>query len=212
MKRTEEERKALKAAQGRRDRLKNKERIVAQQRAWYVANKDKVGIRVKEWSQTNKELRNVYSRTYSAKHPDRVVKSRATYWERNQERLKERSRKNNSKLKSDVISKYGGKCAACGFKDMAGLSIDHINGGGSKERRTLSGRTLYARLRREAEIRADLRVLCMTCQWMARTYGSDFTKWPKQKEQESEVRTVFSWTANGTPIDVESAWQTEVKV
>lgn len=52
-----------------------------------------------------------------------------------------RYRKSNETLKIEVLTHYGkGKCACvvCGENRLACLSIDHINGGGSKHRKSIS--------------------------------------------------------------------------
>jgi len=38
-------------------------------------------------------------------------------------------------VRREVIEHYGGKCECCGEEHMEFLSIDHVKGGGTKERR-----------------------------------------------------------------------------
>lgn len=70
-----------------------------------------------------------------------------------------------------LLEKYGGEppsCARCGFADVRALTLDHVNGGGSAERKALgNGAPFYRRLLREPR-RRDLQVLCMNCQWIKR--------------------------------------------
>src|SRR5262249_34066577 len=67
------------------------------------------------------------------------------------------------KLRDEVLDRYGGCCACCGESCKDFLTIDHINGGGSRERRTFKkGYSWYLYLRK-AELRADLRVFCANC-------------------------------------------------
>jgi hypothetical protein len=72
------------------------------------------------------------------------------------------SRKSRNKLKNLVISFYGGKCKICGEKDIRVLSLDHINGGGTKHRRDLGsgGRKIYYALKREG-FPTGFQVLCL---------------------------------------------------
>jgi hypothetical protein len=65
------------------------------------------------------------------------------------------------RYKDAVFAKYGTSCACCGETEPLFLSIDHINGGGTVERRTL-GRDQYIALA-QGPLRDDLRVLCHNC-------------------------------------------------
>lgn len=76
-------------------------------------------------------------KVYRAKNK---IKLRATrvIWE---QKTKEHRRKYvNSKyreLKDKVIDHYGGKCVICGFDNKLALCIDHVNGNGLKERKSI---------------------------------------------------------------------------
>jgi 5-methylcytosine-specific restriction endonuclease McrA len=69
-----------------------------------------------------------------------------------------------AKLRLDVLSAYGGKCAVCGIKNPQYLTIDHIDNNGAEHKRTLFGaantsQRLYAWLRRN-EYPPGFQVLC----------------------------------------------------
>jgi hypothetical protein len=73
----------------------------------------------------------------------------------------------NQKLRIEVIGKYSNgsfMCACCGESNMKFLTIDHINGGGNKERKELKklGTAFYTslRLRKYPE---GYQVLCFNC-------------------------------------------------
>lgn len=79
-------------------------------------------------SQTESAIR---SRKLYNDHPDWFKRYRQVAWLR---------------LKKEVIGFYGGVCACCGITNLAVLSIDHINGGGSchnKELKEQGGRFNY---------------------------------------------------------------------
>ena len=42
-------------------------------------------------------------------------------------------------MRSKVLEVLGNKCIKCGFSDSRALQVDHINGGGHKERLNLGG-------------------------------------------------------------------------
>lgn len=84
------------------------------------------------------------------------------YWnngakEKQQERLK--------KQKLIVYEHYGNKCSCCNEKEIAFLSIDHINGGGNKHRKKISksSKTLPYRWIISNNFPETLQLLCMNC-------------------------------------------------
>lgn len=86
----------------------------------------------------------------------------------------EKRRAEQQRVKVEVIEAYGGHCACCDAGYVPHLTLDHVNGGGSAERKQAGcGRAIYRRLRRE--LRAGLapdpayQVLCWNCN-MAKHY------------------------------------------
>jgi hypothetical protein len=82
----------------------------------------------------------------------------------------ERYRAQKQKLKMKVLKHYGGdppKCARCGIKDPRVLTIDHINGGGNRQRKDLHawGHRFYYWLKRNG-YPSGFQVLCMNCQFI----------------------------------------------
>lgn len=73
------------------------------------------------------------------------------------------SAENRSRIKVEVINRYGGFCACCGETMIGFLTIDHINNDG-KERRAEEGigSAIYVKLRNRP-LDPTLRVLCMNC-------------------------------------------------
>lgn len=95
---------------------------------------------------TKKEHKN-WLKKYKNKHP---------------EKLRETSRKYAFRLRSEVIEKYGGKCVGCGFSDLRALQIDHVDGGGTQERKKMSNKMLLHKLKREP-INKKYQILCANC-------------------------------------------------
>lgn len=73
--------------------------------------------RAKTYRDSNRELVNLRNRERHHKNP---------------ELFRERSRKTNAELRRRVFDHYGWKCKCCGEAQPEFLTIDHINGGGSK--------------------------------------------------------------------------------
>lgn len=67
-----------------------------------------------------------------------------------------------------AIQSLGGKCARCECTDWRVLQIDHVNGGGTRERREHPGTiSLYKRVVRDAAS-GRYQLLCANCNWIKR--------------------------------------------
>lgn len=97
------------------------------------------------------------------------------------ERLITKQREVRDTKKFNAFQAYGGfVCACCGERMEKFLSIDHINGDGSKHRRQQgNGAMLYSWLARH-QFPAGFQVLCMNCNWGRRYTGVC----PHQQEEE----------------------------
>ena len=73
-----------------------------------------------------------------------------------------------SKLKLFEI--LGSECVRCGFLDERALQFDHINGGGSKERKEFKGKKeIYEYYAKNPKLaKKTLQVLCANCNWIKR--------------------------------------------
>ena len=80
------------------------------------------------------------------------------------------NRKLKQKIKHEIMTYYSNGqpvCQKCGETDIRCLSIDHLNGGGTKHRKTLgrSSDSLYRWLRKN-NYPKEYQVLCMNCQFI----------------------------------------------
>lgn len=99
-------------------------------------------------------------------HPDRVKKwARLNYWKAKEKRIE---------LKKAVLTYYGkGKlaCVVCGENRLACLSIDHIDGSGAKQRRSIlktgKGNGFYYWIKKN-NYPDGFQTLCMNCNWVKR--------------------------------------------
>lgn len=77
--------------------------------------------------------------------------------------------KYNDKLRRKTIEVLGGKCAKCGITDSRVLQIDHINGGGCRQKRTTSNTTWYRQIVKDPEsAKVVYQILCANCNWIKR--------------------------------------------
>lgn len=125
---------------------------------------------VSRWRANNpervKELRKKDNALYLKKRtPEQkaLAVARTREWVKaNPERAKANSDAYRLKVRLEVFEAYGGKCACCGETASQFLTIDHINGGGSKHRKSLS-RNFYMWLRANDFPKDGFRILCMNC-------------------------------------------------
>lgn len=85
------------------------------------------------------------------------------YRNKNKEILARNQKQKRLDLKIEILNKIGrGKCAICGDKNLAHLTIDHINGNGSLERKKYGkGFNFYFAIKKGRVKNLDnLRVLC----------------------------------------------------
>jgi hypothetical protein len=96
---------------------KNKDHLKQIGRDWREANKDKIHKNVNKWRKNNK---------------DRVNKNSA-----------KSAHKRAKEVRLEILQLLGNKCSVCGFSDHRALQVDHIHGGGQKERKQFSNYFVY---------------------------------------------------------------------
>ena len=69
----------------------------------------------------------------------------------------------NRMLREEVITVYGAKCACCGETTREFLTIDHIEGGGGKHRKSLQGTYFYRWLKNAGFPKDKFQLLCYNC-------------------------------------------------
>lgn len=111
-----------------------------------------------EWNRKNKEKRRLIALRHYHKHKQKYINQAREYrW----------------KLKRQTLKSYGGKCACCGEKQIEFLAIDHVNGGGNKERRknrTIQSHKFYFWLRKR-NFPKGYQVLCHNCNMAKSHFG-----------------------------------------
>lgn len=108
---------------------------------------DKAKMRRDRWSAKNPDYQREYYQTTKHKRKTFLMMS-----EEERQKILDRNAdwvKRNPHKKSVIAAKYrrtkrqklvdmlGGKCVRCGFSDIRALQVDHVNGGGIAERRTI---------------------------------------------------------------------------
>lgn len=122
-----------------------------------------------------KDCFNAYQRkSYLENHEEQLERHRK-YRETHREQGRRKGRIYNQRMKSLVLFHYSSgvpTCAHCGFCDIRALSIDHINGGGSRHQREISN-TIYRWLINN-DFPDGYQVLCMNCQFIKREEKNEY--------------------------------------
>ena len=82
----------------------------------------------------------------------------------------ERVRKLTRKYKEAILEAYGAHCSCCGESHFEFLSLDHINGGGTKHRRAKGTVAIYKEVI-DRGFPNEFRVLCLNCNLSLGFYG-----------------------------------------
>ena len=127
----------------------------------------------RSWARRNRVRVLEYSRRYRSKHLEKCRASSRKYFLANKVSHQRKRVEFNRRVKTEMISAYGGKCACCGETAYEFLTIDHINGGGSKARRQGGpvGNYLYLWLKRHGWPKDNYRLLCMNCNFAMGIFG-----------------------------------------
>lgn len=124
---------------------------------------------LKRKSTANKETRQNEQKKKIVKKSKAIVKSKylskAELAKREQINSRRRKlyKKNSAIFKKKAFDLLGNKCKKCGETEKLVLQIDHIKGGGNKERRGLN--SLY-RYKKVLEDKKKYQILCARCNWL----------------------------------------------
>lgn len=88
------------------------------------------------------------------------------------DRDSEETKRQHREHREAAIAAYGGNCRCCGESTYEFLSLDHIDGGGSKHRRELGNRNIYDWLHANNYPPIALQVLCHNCNLAKGFYGA----------------------------------------
>ena len=78
-------------------------------------------------------------------------------------------KRSDGKLRDAILDAYGRECACCGEQHPDFLTLDHIEGGGNRHRKSIHGK-VYSQLRRLG-FPPGYRILCWNCNWAYRLTG-----------------------------------------
>lgn len=86
----------------------------------------------------------------------------------------------NIKYRQSVLEILGFECVKCGFNDIRALQIDHINGGGTQERKNgETGNPYKVMLKKVIDGSKNYQVLCANCNWIKKVENKEL---PNKKQ------------------------------
>ena len=84
--------------------------------------------------------------------------------------------KYNNRLRHAVVDMLGSKCCQCGFRDYRALQIDHINGGGLKDKKLGKGFYIKRVLDEILAGSGKYQLLCANCNWIKKSVNNETVK------------------------------------
>lgn len=128
-------------------------------------NRIKNTERIKKTILENREEYLLKKKNYNLKIKDK----RILYYENTKEERWKINRQRYYLLKEEVYKILGDKCSKCSFKDKRALQIDHVNGGGGKEKNGVKRETaITKKLKNIKENPLNYQILCANCNWIKR--------------------------------------------
>ena len=125
---------------------------------YYIRNKEKIDLKNREYFINNKEKIKQYNKGWNKQ-----------YFQKNKDKFRKYAKQHHRDIRKKLINLMGGKCVRCGFCDERALQIDHINGGGYKERKGSSSQNFNRRAIRSIESKeGKFQLLCANCNWIKR--------------------------------------------
>lgn len=72
------------------------------------------------------------------------------------------------RLRDAVLAFMGGRCVRCGFSDKRALQVDHIDGRGRLEHRSIGNMGIYKKVLADPAWASKYQLLCANCNWIKR--------------------------------------------
>lgn len=124
----------------------------------------------KKWASKNKDYLNAYRRKWVEKNKERLFARRKELYFKNHKHMLDKMRERYRGLKEQIFEAYGHACACCGETRKEFLCVDHINGGGSKDRKG-NPQGVYVRIRQQGFPKDKYRLMCHNCNMSLGFYG-----------------------------------------
>jgi len=103
-----------------------------------------------------------YKEEWREKNREHLRLQAKDYWKENRSKLIAQRKESRRQIRKLALKKLGGKCVICGETDWRCLQIDHIHGGGTKERKKLDSRQICNKILKMSleEVKKTYQLLC----------------------------------------------------
>ncbi len=166
-------------------RERHKENYLQYMKDYRATHQEQIQARETEYREQHEEEIQARSKNYKQEHHDeelaRHYKWREEHYEEYLEDQRQRVNTRRNKLREQVLDTLGRKCVHCGYNtDVRALQIDHVNGGGSQERKKLTyGIPYYRRILESVQSNSgEYQVLCANCNVIKRMELQEHGKKP----------------------------------
>ena len=140
-----------------------------------------------QWHNKNIEKHKKLQKEWSMKNKEEITKKAREWRNKNKERHSQVQRARRIRLKIGAFNAYGGCiCVCCGESILEFLSIDHINGGGTKHKKEIN-QHIYEWLR-DNKYPSGFQVLCHNCNQAKGYFGCC----PHQKIKEGTYESMVT--------------------
>ena len=126
--------------------------------------------RARKYRAENPEKSKRLQRERRAKNPEKYRAASRRYYHKSPEKWRLYARKMAKEIRLAVIIGYGGKCVCCNESQQEFLALDHVNGGGTQQRKRTHVHTLY-RFVIQNNFPPEYRILCHNCNASLGHYG-----------------------------------------
>lgn len=125
-----------------------------ERKEYYQKNKDEINRKRREHDNLPEVRKRISDRDkkWRSKNRDKINRNNKIY-----------KKKYDNKNKELVFNHYGRECSCCGEKEITFLSIDHIDGNGTKHRKKIQNGTYRWLVRNNFP--KEFQTLCFNCNW-----------------------------------------------
>lgn len=150
-------------------KISNAERHATYMREWRAKNVDHARELDRESYKRCAVRRRAYAATYR-----RLNSTRKRFYDQTRRQARKDYRNG---LRIRLVLLLGSKCVKCGYTDLRALQIDHINGGGTTDRKRFTNNIMFHRyyLRNREEASHELQVLCANCNTIKRLVKKEYS-------------------------------------
>ena len=106
-----------------------------------------------------------YNRNYYTENRERILVEKKLYYSNNKETSNKKTAERRMKQKQEILDNYGKVCQCCGESNPVFLVIDHIDGGGNRQRKSTGGGSRFYNWLKKNDYPLGFQVLCCNCNW-----------------------------------------------